>query len=152
MLVHTFTKRQEALPAVPGLTPLWSRVSGTGAGNLGATAGEALFAGPGSTPTRSVTGTNSFEWVARTVALRPALGPPSAALTWTASTSSWATGYRLERSVGGTVQTTATVTPISASATSSGPLANGTTYSYRLWAYYGTWVSTSVTGGLTPSC
>ena len=152
MLVHAFAKRQESIPAATGTAPLWSLLSGSGAGNLGATAGEVLFAGPGVTPTRSTTGSNTFEWVTHTVALRPALGAPSASLTWTASPSTWATGYRLERSVGGTVQATATVTPISATATSSGPLVKGTTYGFRLWAYYGTWVSSSVTGGLTPSC
>jgi hypothetical protein len=149
-LVHAFAKRQEALPG--GATQLWSQLSGTGAGNLGATALGAPFAGPGATSTRSVTGLNAFEWVAHTVALRPALGPPSAAVSWTASPSSWATGYRLERTVGGTVQSSTTVTPISASATSNGPLVNGTSYTYRLWAYYGTWVSTAVTTGITPSC
>ena len=152
MLVNAYAKRQEALPAVSGLTPRWSLISGTGAGNLGATAGDVLFAGPGATPARSVTASNSFEWVAHTVALRPAPGPPSASLTWTASPSTWATGYRLERTVGATVQSTATVTPISTTATTSGPLVNGTTYGFRLWAYHGTWVSTVVTGGLTPSC
>jgi hypothetical protein len=152
MLVHAFAKRQEAIPAATGTTQRWSLLSGTGAGNLGATAGDVLFAGPGATGTRSATASNAFEWVAHTLALRPAPGPPSASLTWTASPSSWATGYRLERSVGGTVQSTVTVTPIGTTSTTNGTLVNGTVYSYRLWAYYGTWVSTAVTAGLTPSC
>ncbi len=152
MLVHAYAKRQEALPASGGTTLRWSLISGTGAGNLGATAGDVPFAGPGATTARSTTGANAFEWVAHTVALRPALGPPSASATWTASPSSWATAYRLERSVGGTVQATSTVTPISATAATDGPLVNGTTYTYRLWAYYGTWTSPTISAALTPSC
>ena len=31
-------------------------------------------------------------------------------------------------------------------------LVNGTTYSYRVWAYRGAWVSTAATTTLTPSC
>ncbi len=100
---------------------------------------------PGNTST-------SLAWVAHTVALRPALGPPSAALTWTAGPSTWATGYRLERSVGGRVQATATVTPIGTTSAADGTLVNGTTYAFRLWAYRGTRISTSVTATLTPSC
>jgi hypothetical protein len=152
LLVYAFAKRQEATTAPAGTTPHWSLLSGSGSTTAGAGTWSVPFAGPGATGTVSRTGTTSWEWVAHTLALRPAPGPPSAALTWTASPSTWATGYRLERSVGGTVQSTATVTPISTSSTSNGTLVNGTTYSYRLWAYYGTWVSTAVTAGLTPSC
>jgi hypothetical protein len=86
------------------------------------------------------------------VVLRPAFGNPSAALSWTASTSSGAGGYQLERLVGGTVQTATTVTPVSATSTSSGPLVDGTAYTFRLRTYYGTWTSPDVTVGLTPSC
>ena len=152
VLVHAFAKRQETLPVPGGTTPLWSVLSGSGAGNLGATAGSVPFAGPGVTPTRSTTGTNNFQWVAHTVALRPALGAPSANLTWTASPSTWATGYRLERSAGGTAQPPATITPISTTSAVDGPLVSGTTYSYRLWAYHGTWTSPAISVTLTPTC
>jgi len=115
-------------------------------------AGQVLYAGPGTAATRSATGGSAFEWVGHTVALRPALGPPSVTLSWTPSPSSWATGYRVERSVGATVQATTPVTPISASSASEGPLTNATTYSYRLWAYHGTWVSSAVTATASTSC
>ena len=152
LLVYAFAKRQEAPTAPAGSTPHWSLLSGSGSGTAGAGVWTLPFAGPGPTGTVSRTGSTSWEWVAHIVALRPALGPPSAAVTWTPSPSTWATGYRLERSVGGTVQSTATVTPISTSSTSDGPLVSGTTYSYRLWAYHGTWMSTALTTGFTPSC
>lgn len=152
LLLYAFAKRQEATSAPVGSTQHWSLLSGAGANTAGAGVWTLSFAGPGTTDPVSRTGSTSWEWVAHTVALRPALGPPSAAVTWTPSPSTWATGYRLERSVGGTVQSTATVTPISTSSTSNGTLVNGTTYSYRLWAYHGTWISTALTAGFTPSC
>ena len=153
-LVHLTAKRQEALPAPGSTTSRWSAVSGGATASIGVSAGDESFAGPGATASRSATSGGNFsaEWVAQTVALRPALGPPSASATWTASPSSWATGYRLERSVGGSVQATSTVTPISATSATDGPLVNGTTYSYRLWAYSGTWTSPTITATLTPSC
>jgi hypothetical protein len=154
MLVHTFLKRQEFLAAPAGTTPRWGLTSGTGAGNAGATAADVLFAGPGVSTARSSSSANSFvtEWVAHTVALRPALGPPSVAVSWTASSSSGATGYLVERLVGGAVQASSTVTPISATGTTDGPLVNGTAYTYRVRAYRGTWQSTTVTASLAASC
>ncbi len=156
MLVHLLAKREENLPAPAGTTAAWSQISGAAPTNLGAAAGYELFGGPGATPSRASTlsgnTTVSMEWVAHTVALTPAPGPPSAGLTWTVSPSSWATGYRLERVVGGAVQNTAVITPISAASSTEGPLVNGTDYTYRLWAYSGTWASPAVTATLTPSC
>jgi hypothetical protein len=154
MLVHALAKRQEALAAPAGTSSRWSVQSGGSAGSGGVTAGDAPFPGPGPTTARTSTSVAAFssEWIGQTVALRPVAGTPSVAATWTASPSTSATGYRLERSVGGTVQATSTVIPISATATTDGPLVNGTAYSYRLWAYLGTWTSVAVTAGLTPSC
>ncbi|MFP5371030.1 MAG: hypothetical protein ACLGI3_09825, partial [Actinomycetes bacterium] len=153
-LVHLTAKRQEALAAPGSTTSRWSALSGGSTSSLGVSAGEESFAGPGATVPRSVTSGSNFssEWVAQTVALRPAPGTPTANATWTASPSTWATGHRLERGVGGTVQATQTVTPISATAATDGPLVNGTTYSYRLWAYSGTWASPAITATFTPSC
>ncbi len=154
MLVHTVTKRQEVPNPPLGPTSRWGLVSGPGTASAGAAAADEVLAAPGAAPARSWTSPTNFmaEWLTHTVALRPAPGAPSASATWTASPSSWATGYRLERSVGGTVQATHTTTPISATSTTDGPLVNGTTYSYRLWAYHGTWTSPAVTATLTPSC
>lgn len=153
-LVHLTAKRQEALPAPGSTTSRWSALSSGATASIGVSAGDESFAGPGGTLSRSATSGSNFsaEWVAQTVALRPVPGTPTGNATWTASPSSWATGYRLERSVGGTVQATSTVTPISATSTTDGPLVNGTTYSYRLWAYHGTWTSSAVTAGFTPFC
>ena len=152
-LVHLTAKRQEALPAPGSTSHRWSALSGGSTSSVGVSAGDESFGGPGATVSRSASaGSFSAEWVAQTVALRPVAGTPSASATWTASPSTWATGYRLERSVGGTVQATQTVTPISATAAPDGPLVNGTTYGYRLWAYSGTWTSPAITATVTPSC
>ncbi len=152
-LVHTLAKRQESLPAPSGTTERWRLLSGSGTATEGVSAGDEFFAGPGATGGRASTnGSFSAQWIAHTVALRPIPGTPTANLTWTASTSTWASGHTLERLVGGSVQTTSTVTPISVRSTSDGPLVNGTAYTYRLSAYSGTWTSPVVTTTLTPSC
>lgn len=152
MLVFAVAKVEEVVAAPTGATQRWGLVSGTGTTSVGATAADESFPGPGATGERSITTSTSKSWVAHTVALRPALTTPSASLTWTTSPSAWASGYRLERVVGSTVEATQTVTPVSASSTTDGPLANGTAYSFRLWAYHGTWSSPVVTATLTPSC
>jgi hypothetical protein len=77
---------------------------------------------------------------------------PSVDASWTATPSSWATGYVLERLVSGTVTASQTITPRTTTAATDGPLANGTAYTYRLRAYRGAWNSTAVTASITPSC
>ena len=153
-VLHLVAKRQEDLAAPTGTTQRWRLMSGTGTATQGATAGDETLPAAGTTTARTTTSGSNFpsEWLVRTIALRPASGPPSASLTWTASASTWATDYVLQRVVGGTVQSTATVSPISATSTSDGPLVNGTAYTYRLRARYGSWVSPDATTTLTPSC
>ena len=153
MLVHFTTKRQEQLPAPGGTAERWRLISGTGTSIQGVSAGDVSFAGPGATPVRSSTSPSNFssEWIEQTVALRPIPQQPAATLNWTATPSSWATGYRGERIVGGTVQATNSA-PMGTTTVTDPGLVNGTTYTYRVWAYRGTWVSTAVTTTLTPSC
>ena len=153
-VVRSIGKRQEALAAPSGTTQRWSLLSGGSAGGGGASLGDATLASAGATGTAgSASGTNfATEWVAQTVALRAAPGTPSASATWTASPTPGATGYVLDRVVGGSVTSTKTVTPISTTSTTDGPLVNGTAYTFRLRAYRGSWVSADVTGTLTPAC
>jgi hypothetical protein len=150
-LLHLFAKRED-LPAPVGTTQRWRVVTGPAGATAGSTLGDEPFAGPGATPARSTTTGVATEWVAHAVALRPIPGTPTANLTWTASSTSSATGYTLERLVGATPQATKPITPITATATSDGPLVNGTTYTFRLRAYQGTWNSTVASASLTPSC
>jgi hypothetical protein len=153
-VVHLLTKRQDLLPAPSGTTLRWSLSSAaSGTAVVGATGADEVRAAAGLVGSRSSSaGTFSSEWVTQTVALRPALGAPSASLSWTASTSSGASGYQLERVVGGTVQAATTVTPVSTTSTSNGPLVDGTAYTFRLRTYYGTWTSTTASVALTPAC
>jgi hypothetical protein len=153
MLVHFTTKRQEQLPAPGGTAERWRLISGTGTSIQGVSAGDVSFAGPGATPVRSSTSPSNFssEWIGQTVALRPIPQQPAANLSWTATPSSWATGYRGERVVGGTVQATSNA-PMGTTTVTDPGLVNGTTYTYRVWAYRGSWVSTVQTTTLTPNC
>ena len=45
-----------------------------------------------------------------------------------------------------------TTVPFGTTTASDTGLANGTTYTYRVRAYRGAWVSSDVTSTLTPSC
>ncbi len=149
VLVRFIANASEAYPAPPGTTPRWQHTSAAG----GISAGDEPFAGPGTTASRnsaSPSGTSAYG-VGQTVALRRAPGIPSIVLSWTPSPSSWATGYRGERIVNGAIQASHTVPSGTTTVTDAG-LANGTTYTYRVWAYRGSWVSPDVTTTLTPSC
>ena len=120
----------------------------------GIRASDVPFPGSGAGPVHQTTSATNLAtpWTVQTVALRRDPGTPSAALSWTPTSSSWASGYRLERSAGGAVQSTRTVTSAGTSSATEGPLVNGVTYTFRLWAYRGAWVSPDVTTTLTPSC
>jgi hypothetical protein len=71
---------------------------------------------------------------------------------WTASPSTWATGYLLERVVNGAVQASGTVTPMSVTSATDGPLSNGVTYTYRISTYFRSWTSQPATAVLTTNC
>lgn len=151
MLLRLVTNDYESYPAPTGTTQRW-RFGTTGKGGL--MAADEPFVGPGAASARSSsspTGTSAYG-IGQTLALRRAAGTPSAALSWTASPSAWATGYRLERSRGGTVEAGSTVAPIGSTSTSDGPLLNGVTYSYLLWSRHGGWTSPAATATFTPSC
>jgi hypothetical protein len=151
-LVHAITKRQETMPAPTGTTERWRLISGTGTATEGATVGDEVFAGSGASPARSTSTGFNAEWVAQTVALRPIPGTPTANATWTASPSTWATGYRAERWVGSSLQMSGAVTPVSTTSAQDGPLVNGTTYTYRLSTYRGSWTSSAVSVTFRPDC
>lgn len=150
-LIHAFTKRAEATPPPTGTNQLWRVLSPTGTTNQGSTVVDEVVTVTGMTGARTSTG-GATDWIAHTFALRPAT-VVSASLSWTASTTSGASGYLVERYVGGTRTRFWDVTPISSTGTTDGSLTNGTTYSYRVTAYGGTWNSATVSAApLTPSC
>lgn len=148
VVVHLLTRSGGQPPSPTGTTALWTHSSDSET----VTAADEAFAGPGAVPQRtSTTAGSTTAWIAQTVVLRPALEQVGATLTWTATPSSWADGYRGERVVGGTVQASRTV-PIGTTTVTDPGLGNGTTYTYRVWAHRGSWVSTVQTTTLTPSC
>ncbi len=149
VLVRFIANASEVYPAPPGTTQRWQHVSAAG----GISAGDEPFAGPGTAASRnspSPSGTSAYG-VGQTVALRRAPGTPSAVLSWTPTPSSWATGYRGERIVGGALQASHPV-PFGTTTFTDAGLVNGTTYTYRVWAYRGAWTSDVVSTSLTTSC
>jgi hypothetical protein len=147
--LHLLAKGSAQFPTPTGTSGRWTLSSDS----EGVTAADEPFAGPGALPSRSSTSPGSTTaWIAQTVVLRPALQQVGASLSWTPTPSSWADGYRLERSAGGTVQSTRSVTPVGTTTATESPLSNGVTHTFRLWSYRGTWTSTAVGTTLTPAC
>lgn len=153
-VVHLFSKTQGPLDPASGATNFYGTATGSGDGvHVGIRGAGETFAGPGSTPTRSATAATSSRWVAQAVVLQRAAGTPSANLSWTVSPSSWAGGYEFTREAGGGVQETQPVTGVATTSATSGPLVNGTSYTFRLSTSRGTWRSSAVTAApFTPNC
>ncbi|RFU22775.1 hypothetical protein D0Z06_02515 [Geodermatophilus marinus] len=148
VVVHLLARNAGHPPAPSGTGQLWT----LGSDSETVTAADEPFAGPGTVPQRSSTTSGATTaWTAQTVVLRPAVQHVGATLSWTASPSTWAEGYRGERVVGGVVQATSAV-PYGTTTAADAGLANGTTYTYRVRAYRGSWVSADVTRTLTTSC
>lgn len=70
-------------------------------------------------------------------------------LSWTATPSTFATGYKVERWQGSTLQATATVTPRTTTALTQTGLATGTTYTWKVYAYASSWTSTLISATAT---
>ncbi len=69
---------------------------------------------------------------------------PKADLSWTATPSTFASGYTVERWRGTTLENTTTVTPrIQTTLTETG-LRTGTSYTWRVRAFYEQWTSTEI--------
>lgn len=150
-ITHFLAQRQAVLSVPAGTTQVYSGYSG-GTTAEGLTAGDETFAGPGTIPVRTATSATSAAWTAQTVVLRRVAGTPTANLAWTTSTSTWASGYLLDRQVGGSTQSTQTVSGASTANATDGPLTDATSYTYRLTAYRGSWRSATVSTTLTTNC
>jgi hypothetical protein len=148
VVVHLLTRSGGQPPTPTGTTARFTHSSDSET----VTAADEALAGPGAVPQRtSTTSGSTTAWIAQTVVLRPALQQVGASLSWTATPSSWADGHTHERFAGGTLQASRTVPSGTTSATDTG-LANGTTYTYRVRAHRGSWVSDHVSATLTPAC
>jgi len=69
---------------------------------------------------------------------------PKADLTWTATPSTFASGYKVERWRGSTLEATTTVNQRTTTSLTQTGLRSGTTYTWRVYAYYLSWTSTLV--------
>lgn len=77
---------------------------------------------------------------------------PKADLQWTASPSLFASGYKVERWRGSSLQATTTVTPRTTVTLSDTGLSSGTTYTWRVYAFYQSWTSAVISASKsTPS-
>ncbi len=83
------------------------------------------------------------------IALRgtSATGAATVTANWTATTSTWASGYKFQRGS----NTPATVTGQSTTTTTDSSVPNGT-HTYSLRAYRNQWTSAAATGNITISC
>jgi hypothetical protein len=70
---------------------------------------------------------------------------PKADLTWTASPSTWATGYRIERWRNGTLQQTYLVPGAATTSYTVTGLSGNTTYDFKIFTYRNSWLSSSLT-------
>lgn len=153
MVAHLFSKTREALPAPTGMTNRYERATGLGSGNVGVSAVVEPMTNAGTTTSRSATSSTneSSRWAAQVLVVQR--GVPSAQLSWTASPSTWATGYVLERLVGASVQATSTLSGRTNVNVTQNSLVNGTDYTFRLTAASsGTWRSTSVSVPFDATC
>ncbi len=66
----------------------------------------------------------------------------TATLNWTATATGFASGYKVERWLGAVLHSTATVTPASTTTLTETGLATGTTYTWKIYAYFESWTST----------
>lgn len=77
---------------------------------------------------------------------------PKADLQWTATSSTFATGYKVERWRGSTLDTTVTVTPRTTTTLTQTGLRADTTYTWKVYAYYQSWTSSVLSASArTPS-
>lgn len=108
------------------------------------------IAGPSGT--HAATSADAETAITHSLALRPAsAGVEDAALAWTATPSTFADGYRLQRWNGATLEDEQVIVPRTTTAAGDGPLTAGTTYTYRLLATRDNWTSTTVSTTFRPT-
>jgi hypothetical protein len=97
---------------------------------------------------------NSKPWIGSSIAINPVPDPYTinAGLSWTASTTSWATGYTWERWTVSLQQTGSVSDRTTTTATDTTVLTSGTTYTYKLRTDASNWHSAKTTTTLTPTC
>jgi hypothetical protein len=157
MLIALATLRQQGASTTPaGMTSRWNQNTAGGANSVGGAGADVAFAGPGATGSKGFTTASSSEWLAQSVAIEPARAP-RVSLSWTASSSTWATGYTLERWIGATLDQTFTIGSRATTSYNDDTVTSGTAYTYKIYANYAgsstTWKSSVASASATaPSC
>ncbi len=96
---------------------------------------------------------NSGSNVGFQVALSGAGGSAtSVSASWTATTTTWASGHKLERTYLGSSQATTTFTPRTTTSGTDATVTSGGTYVYKLRAYFENWISGAATTSVFVNC
>jgi hypothetical protein len=143
--VVAFFLGEDANTLTPSSTTLVSRVPTITDAGLIVRADEKGVAVAGASGEESATVDTAVANIGAQVALVPGTNPtPGVRASWSPTPSTWASGYELQRELGGTVEKTVTVDPQSATQATDFEVTAGNTHTYRLSAYYSSWRSTAV--------
>ena len=111
---------------------------------------DAAFSGAAANPGNRLTVGSLAAPTGLTLGVACAGSTPSVNAAWTAGSGGSApTGYRLQRQLSGTTQNT--VQTAATSATDTG-MADGQTYTYRVFSYLSGWTSAAATGTVAVNC
>ncbi len=150
-LLGLFTLRSSTPSVASGTQQRWAFQINTGPAVAGISMGDTAVTAAGPTGALTATGT-AADWIGQTVVLRPQ-GVPRATVSWAATPSSFADGYDVIRTGGGT-SSSSTVSGRTTTSLLQAPLAKVTTYSWAVRARAGAWASTATTAveATTGSC
>ncbi len=160
MLVAFWSITDDKGVSIPGSTTLrWevnSNSSGASDQQVQSTTASELspVAGPTGSRTATASTRKPQNNVGQMVALRPGgTSAPAVTASWTATPSTFATGYKLQRWLGAVQQNEQTLTPRSTTNATDATVTGGQTYTYKLFAFFGAWTSPQITASVTtPSC
>jgi hypothetical protein len=134
------------ITAPAGMTRRWNVASGT---TVQIAIADVAFVGPGASGAKTATAVTADFNIGELIALRPA---PGVTVSWTATPSTFATGYSLVRMLGAAVDATFPVSPRTTVTYSDTGMANTTTYTYRLTSVDQNWTSTTIASGAVTTC
>jgi hypothetical protein len=146
-LVGLFSLASNSAVSAPyGMTGRWNVSSGT---TLQIAIADVAFVGPGASGAKTATGATADFNIGELIALRPS---PGVTVSWTATPSTFATGYSLVRMLGAAVDATFPVSPRTTVTYSDTGVANATTYTYQLTSVDQNWTSTTIASGAVTTC
>jgi hypothetical protein len=150
-LLGLFALRNSRPSVASGTEQRWSFSNLIGSAVAGISMGDTAVTAVGPTGALTATGT-AADWIGQTVVLRPQ-GVPRATVSWASTPSTFADGYEVVRTGGGT-SSSSTVSGRTTTSLLQAPLAKVTTYSWTVRARAGAWASAATTAveATTGSC